>query len=279
MSHSNIAQYGPAITWVTSSTVMSSSNVVWEVNGSIATLTFNRPHARNALTWEMYDAVHEACERVDASREIRVLIIRGAGGAFSSGTDIAQFADFATGNDGIAYERRLDAVVDRLEDVSRVTIAAIDGVAAGGGCALALACDFRLCTTGARLGVPVARTLGNCLSVANLARLLDRAGTALTTDLLLTGRLVDAHEALAARLVNRVIPADQFVDQVLAFARQAAASAPSTVQATKAMLRRIRAHRRPPAADDIVAACYASDEFREGVRAFQQKRSPGWLEP
>lgn len=258
---------------------MPSSNVVWDINGSIATLTFNRPHARNALTWDMYDALVEACDTVDARGDLRVFIIRGAGGAFSAGTDISQFATFTSGDDGIAYERRLDAVIARVERVSCATIAAIDGVAVGGGCAIALACDFRLCTTRVRVGVPVARTLGNCLSVSNLARLIDRVGAARATDLLLTGRLLDSDEALASGFANHVVAPEGLDAHVATFALELSSRAPSTIKATKAILARIRAHRAPAAADDVIAACYGSEEFRDGVRAFNEGRTPPWANP
>ena len=254
---------------------MSSSNVIWEIVGSVGTLTFNRPHARNALTWDMYDALVETCELVDAG-DLRVLIIRGTGGAFAAGTDIAQFREFASGDDGIAYERRLDAVIDRLERVRRVTIAMVDGPAVGGGCAIALACDFRICTPTARFGVPVAKTLGNCLSAANLARLVDLIGPARTKELLFTGRLVDADEAFALGLATHVVAAGEIADAVNTLARDLSARAESTIVATKAVLQRIRDHRRPPPADDIVAACYGSEDFREGVAAFLEGRVPRW---
>ena len=167
MSDSNIAQYGPAITWVTSSTTMPSSDFAWDITGSSAVLTFTRPDARNALTWDMYDALERACEAADQDDGIRVLIIRGSGGAFAAGTDIAQFSSFASGADGVAYERRLDALADRLERVRVPTIAEVDGPAVGGGCLIAAVCDLRICSDRARFGVPVARTLGNCLSLAN----------------------------------------------------------------------------------------------------------------
>jgi enoyl-CoA hydratase/carnithine racemase len=257
---------------------MPSSNVVWDIAGSVGTLTFNRPHAKNALTWDMYDALVEACDRAEVERGVRVLIIRGAGGAFAAGTDIAQFKDFATGADGVAYERRLDDVVDRVERVSKPTIAEVDGPAVGGGCAIAAACDFRVCSDRARFGVPIARTLGNCLSIANMARLVDLVGPARTRDLILTGRLVDAAEALAIGLATRVAPADRVADEARALAADLATRAPSTIAATKALLRRLRDHRRTPAgsADDIIAACYGSEEFREGVRAFLEGREPSW---
>lgn len=255
---------------------MPSSNVVWDIDGSVGTLTFNRPQARNALTWDMYDALAEACEHVDATPVLRVLVIRGAGEAFSAGTDIAQFRDFTSGDDGVEYERRLDAVIDRLERVTRPTIAAVDGPAVGGGCAIALGCDLRLCTPRARFGVPVSRTLGNCLSIANTARLVDLIGPARVKDLLFTGRLIDADEAMTLGLATRIASPETLDAEVRLLALELAQRASSTIAATKALLQRIRDHRRPPPADDIIAECYASDEFRQGVAAFLEGRKPRW---
>jgi enoyl-CoA hydratase/carnithine racemase len=152
------------------------STAVFESDGPIAFLTFNRPEARNAMTWEMYDALAATCERVDGDAAMRVLVLKGAGQAFVAGTDISQFTSFSSRNDAVEYEQRLDAVIDRLERVRVPTIAQVQGVAAGGGCAIALACDLRVCTPAARFGVPVARTLGNCLSAANYARMIDLLG-------------------------------------------------------------------------------------------------------
>jgi enoyl-CoA hydratase len=256
---------------------MPSSNVIWDIDGLVGTLTFNRPHARNALTWDMYDALVDACEQVDAS-DARVLVIRGAGGAFAAGTDISQFQDFTSGDDGIAYERRLDAVIDRLERVRRPTIAVVEGAAVGGGCAIALACDLRICSTTARFGVPVAKTLGNCLSAANLARLVDLIGPGRAKDLLFTGRLIDAGEALALGLATNVVSDDRLEPATRALVKEVSHRAGSTIEATKAVLQRIRDHRRPPPADDIIARCYASEDFREGVAAFLGGRKPHWRE-
>jgi enoyl-CoA hydratase/carnithine racemase len=253
---------------------MPSSNVLFDIDGSIAFLTFNRPQARNALTWDMYDGLAGACERVDGDPALRVLVIRGSGGSFAAGTDIAQFRDFRSGADGVAYERRLDAVVDRLERVTRPTIAQVAGPAVGGGLAIALACDFRLCTAGAQFGVPIARTLGNCLSMANCARASDFLGPALFRDLMLTGRLIDGAEALRRGLVTAVADAGTLDDVVRELSTKLAARAPLTIEVTKAMLQRIRDHRRPPPADDLVARCYGSADFREGVTAFLDGRAP-----
>jgi enoyl-CoA hydratase/carnithine racemase len=255
---------------------VSTSEAHFELDAPLAFLTFNRPHARNALTWAMYDALVEACDRVDADETVRVFVVRSAGDAFAAGTDIRQFTGFASGDDGIAYERRLDAVIDRLERVSVPTIAQVHGVAAGGGCAIALTCDLRVCTPAAQFGVPIARTLGNCLSAANLARLIDLVGPARTKDLLFTGRLLDVNEAASLGLVTRLADPGDLDKVVRDLAQSIAANAPLTLRATKEVVRRIGVRRRldAPAADDVIAACYASQDFREGVASFLEKRRP-----
>ncbi len=255
---------------------MPSSNLDWDINGSVGVVTFNRPDSRNALTWEMYDALVAACEAAEAAGDVRVLIIRGAGGAFAAGTDISQFREFANGEAGVAYERRLDAVIDRIEQMAIPTIAEVDGAAVGGGCAIALACDFRICSDRARFGVPVARTLGNCLSIANLARMVDVLGVAVTKDLLLSGRLMNADEAHQRGLATRVLPVEQLQAETVKIAAELSTRAPSTIMATKATLLRLRDHRRPPAgsADDILRACYGSTDFKAGVSAFLEGRKP-----
>ena len=255
---------------------MPSSNLDWDINGSVGVVTFNRPESRNALTWDMYDALVAACDTAEAAAEVRVLIIRGAGGAFAAGTDISQFREFANGDAGVAYERRLDEVIDRIERLPMPTIAEVDGAAVGGGCAIAMACDFRICSTRARFGVPVSRTLGNCLSIANTARMVDVLGVAVTKDLLLSGRLVDADEAYQRGLATLVLPVDQLEAETIRIAAELSTRAPSTIKATKAMLLRLRDHRRPAAgsADDILRACYGSSDFKEGVAAFLEGRKP-----
>jgi enoyl-CoA hydratase/carnithine racemase len=253
---------------------MPSNNVAWAIQGSVGIVTFDRPAARNALTWEMYDALVEACDAAAANDQLRVFIIRGAGGAFSAGTDIAQFKNF-DGADGVAYERRLDGVVDRIECLPMITIAEVDGVAAGGGCAIALACDLRICSERAVFGVPVARTLGNCLSITNTARMVDLIGLAATKDLLLTGRLITAEEARRTGLANEVVESERLSEEVMKRAEDLATRKGSTVRATKETLLRLRDHRRTAqdAANDILKECYGSDDFKAGVNAFV-KREP-----
>jgi enoyl-CoA hydratase len=258
---------------------LSTTHATYESDGPIGTLTFNRPEARNAMTWDMYQALVEACDRVDDDPAIRVLILKGAGGkAFVAGTDISQFTNFRTPEDGINYEQRIDQVLDRLERVTKATIAQVQGVAAGGGCGIALTCDLRISTPESSFGIPVARTLGNCLSAATYSRLVDLLGPGLVKDMLLTGRFIPGTEALALGVVTRLESAENIDAAVRDLAMRIAGNAPLTIRATKEMIRRIMAGRRlrPGEDHDVVTMCYTSRDFREGVDAFIAKRPPKW---
>ena len=254
-------------------------HTIYETDGPIATLTFNRPDARNAMTWEMYESLVEACDRVDRDAAVRVFVLRGAGGkAFVAGTDISQFQTFTDREDGLKYEERLDHVLDRLERVTKPTIAQVQGVAAGGGCAIALVSDLRVATPESTFGIPIARTLGNCLSGASYSRLVDLLGPAAVKDMLFTGRLIPAAEAQALGLVNRLVAAEDIERVVGELAVQIAANAPLTLRATKEMIRRVMAKRRLAPGDDadLVELCYMSADFHEGVTSFLAKRKPVW---
>jgi enoyl-CoA hydratase/carnithine racemase len=254
-------------------------HTLFQTDGPIATLTFNRPEARNAMTWEMYEALVDACEKVDGDDRIHVLVLRGAGGkAFVAGTDISQFQTFKDRDDGLKYEERLDHVLDRIERVTKPTIAQVEGVAAGGGCAIALTCDLRVATPESSFGIPIARTLGNCLSGASYSRLVDLMGPAVVKDLLFTGRLVGGVEAHALGLVSRIAAAGEIGEAVQRLASDIAANAPLTLRATKEMIRRVLAKRRLAHGEDadLVELCYTSADFHEGVTSFLAKRKPNW---
>ena len=255
---------------------MNPSTTVFESRGSVAFFTINRPEAGNAMTWAMYDALAGACERVDAASGLRAFVIRATGPTFCTGTDISQFTTFATREDGHAYERRLESCVARLERVGVPTIAQVEGIAAGAGCAIALACDLRVCSPLARFGVPIARTLGNGLSFENCARLVEYFGIARTRTMLITSGFIEATEAAAAGVVTKLAdPAavERVVDELTA---AIARNAPLTIRAAKKALGRLSVQGRQDAGDiaDLVADCYASADFREGVSAFLSKRPP-----
>jgi enoyl-CoA hydratase len=255
---------------------MSEIDLLFEVQGHTATITFNRPEARNAMTWDMYEGLVKACERIDADGSVRVAVLRGAGGkAFVAGTDIKQFLDFSTAEDGLAYERQIEHVLDRLERVRVPTIAAVQGYAVGGGLGLAAACDIRICTPGAKFGLPIARTLGNCVSMRTYARLADLVGSARALHLIYTASFLPSADALAAGLVTEVVAEENLDARLLELCDQLGSHAPLTMWASKEALRRMRDSRLPDG-EDLIAACYGSEDFREGVRAFVEKRPPRW---
>ena len=258
---------------------MTDADTLFHIEPPLAFLTFNRPSTRNAMTWGMYDALVEACERVDRDDSVHVLVLRGAGGqAFVAGTDISQFQAFQTPADGVKYEGHITDVLDRLERVTKPTIAQIEGFAVGGGCAIAVACDLRVATPESKFGVPIARTLGNCMAGTAFSRLVELVGPGRAKEILFTGRLVPAAEAFAIGLLNRVVPAAAIEGEVRGLAMEIASNAPLTVRATKEMTRRLMAFRRIASADarDLIELCYGSADFREGVTSFLTKRPPRW---
>jgi enoyl-CoA hydratase len=251
---------------------------IFEKHGSIATFTIDRPDAGNAMTWAMYSSLVDACVNVDRDGEVRVFVVRAKGATFCPGTDISQFTSFSTRDDGIEYEHRLEACVARLEDVTVPTIAQVEGIAAGGGCAIALACDLRVCSPKARFGVPIARTLGNALSYKNCARLVEHFGIARAKTMLITGGFIDAAEASASGAVARLADTADIERVVSELAATIVGNAPLTIRAAKAALALHRNRERSGSGRvaDLVADCYASADFREGVSAFLEKRRPGF---
>jgi enoyl-CoA hydratase/carnithine racemase len=248
-----------------------------ERRGDALWITVDRPLARNAMTFAMYERIAAICRDANADASVRAVVLTGAGESFAAGTDIAQFADFTDASHALEYERRMDDWLGAIEDVRVPTIAALSGPVIGGGLAMAAACDLRVAAPSAKFGVPVARTLGNCFSAANLVRLSALVGIGRVKELVLTARLIDAQEARAIGLVSEVVAGeDALVTRVDELVGMLASFAPLTLRATKEMLRRIRARMLPDEAADLVALCYTSDDFREGVAAFIERRKPAW---
>ena len=249
----------------------------------IARIVLNRPQARNALTFAMYQGLITCCEAIAENPAVKALIITGAGDkAFAAGTDIAQFRSFKTAEDALGYERFMDRVLGALERLRVPTIAAIAGACTGGGAAIAAACDLRVATRDARFGFPIARTLGNCLSQGNLKRLSGLIGPARVKDIIFTARLVGAAVALWIGLVGEVVEVRAALTaRADTLAQLLATHAPLTMQATKEGLRRLAEEEAPAEGashpgDDLILMCYMSQDFREGMEAFLGKRTPEW---
>ncbi len=253
-------------------------DLLYEVRDGIGFATLNRPQARNALTFPMYERLAALCAEIAEDPAVRALVVTGAGDrAFAAGTDISQFRDFRTAEDALAYEARVDRVLTAVEECPKPTVAAIAGACTGGGAAIAAVCDMRLGTADARIGFPIAKTLGNCLSMANYARMAALIGPARVIDLVYTARLMGAEEARAIGLLSEVLP-DHAALQARAaeLARTLAGHAPLTLRATKEAMRRLRLAARAVEGDDLVAMCFTSDDFREGVGSFLARRPAAW---
>jgi enoyl-CoA hydratase/carnithine racemase len=244
--------------------------------GGVLTITFNRPRQRNAMTWAMYEGLYDACELADADDDVRVLVLKAAGDkAFVAGTDISQFADFSSGADGVAYEEKIARIVTRLENVDVPTVAAIRGFCVGGGLGIAAVCDLRVATRSARFGIPIARTLGNCLSMNNYSLLVQHLGPARTLDVLLRARLLTGEEAAAAGFVAELCEDDDLDVVTNGVVQTLLGHAPLSMWAAKEAVRRIR-RANVPDGDDIVSRVFGSEDFRSAVAAFSAKQPVAW---
>lgn len=240
----------------------------------IVTLKFNNPSRRNAISLEMYATLEGECARLASDDSARVVVLRGAGGHFAGGTDIGDLTGIRTGDDGVRYEAHMRRVQRGFLDLRIPIIAVVEGACVGGGLVLAAISDLVLCTPDARFGSPIAFTLGNTLSATSLARLSATFGRRLAMEMLLTGRLVDARQALDAGFVNRVVEAagmDRALQEILERMQRAA---PLTLASFKEFERRVDATLLEIQVDDVYGQVYGSDDFREGVSAFLERRPP-----
>ena len=243
-----------------------------ERSDDVVTITFSQPRKRNALTYEMYDALQHACEDIARDAAVRAVVLRGAEGAFAGGTDIRHLADIHTGQDGVIYEARMRTVQESLLALRIPVVAVVEGACVGGGLVLAALADIVLCTPTARFGSPIARTIGNTLSATSLARVQECFGRRRASEMLLTGRLFDAAEAKEAGFVTDVVePADMEarVGEVLDAIR---ACAPLSLRSFKEIERRLDAAVMTLDVDDVYREVYGSADFRHGVEAFLGRR-------
>jgi enoyl-CoA hydratase len=254
---------------------MAHPNVRLERRDAVATITVDRPEARNALTSAMRDELLAICRELDGDRDLRVAVLRGAGGeTFISGADIKEFAEQRSASDFIAMARRDEELYGAIERLPVPTIAVIEGYAIGGGLMLAGVCDLRICTSDARLGITSAKNLGNCLSPGMYARLAALIGPGRVKALLILAELIDAATAREWGLVTEVVERDGLEARLTALTERLSRFAPLTMWATKESLRRLSAGH--PAEEDIMERVLSSEDFQEGVTAFLEKRKPRW---
>jgi enoyl-CoA hydratase len=254
-------------------------DIIVEHSDGIAQVIFNRPDVRNALTFDMYDRVYDLCTEANTNREIKVIIMAGSdSSAFASGTDINLLKDIRSGKDGIDYEERIERVVSAVERCRVPTIAAITGACTGGGAALAIACDLRIGANNLKFGYPMARTLGNCLSLANSARLIFLIGPGRFKELLFTARLMSAEEAYATGLINEIVDEPkEILSRARALAAQVIQYAPLTIWAAKEAVLRIYEKIQSLDFADVIEKSYSSEDFRAGVNSFMAKKPPKWV--
>lgn len=255
------------------------SELLYEVKGATGWVTLNRPEARNALTFAMYDGLAEICANVPDDGSVKAIVVTGAGDkAFAAGTDMTQFRAFSEPQDALDYEHRMDRVFGAVEACAVPTIAAISGACTGGGAGIAAACDLRIASADLKFGFPIARTLGNTLSIANLSRLAALVGPGRVKEVIFTARLVGAQEAAAIGLVSEILTdRAALIARAEELANQLAGHAPLTLSTTKEALRRLRVTGAEADDRDLIIKAYMSEDFREGMEAFLGKRKPKWM--
>jgi enoyl-CoA hydratase len=242
----------------------------------VAAILIDRPRARNAMTWAMYEQLAAICSTIAGDATLKVATVRGAGGeAFVAGTDIGQFAGFNSADQGVAYEKIIDERIAQIERLPMPTIAIVEGWAIGGGLAISAACDFRIATPGASFGVPIARTLGNCLSMANMARVVAAFGLPRAKRMLLLAETIGASEAQACAFVTEIAEAAELDAAVARMCKRLAGHAPVTMRVSKEAIGRL-ANEGLPQGEDLIRAAYGSRDFQIGVAAFLQKLRPAW---
>ncbi|MGF1649299.1 MAG: enoyl-CoA hydratase [Hyphomicrobiaceae bacterium] len=252
--------------------------LTYDIHDGVGVVTLNRPHARNALTHEMYAELARICTEMPTDGSVHALVVTGAGDkAFAAGTDISLFLDFTTPEQGLVYEEAARRQFEDYDSCPVPVIAAISGACTGGGAAIAACCDIRIATRSMKFGFPISRTLGNCLSADTLHRLVSLIGEARTKDLIITSRLIEADEALRIGLVNEVVEDHAaLMDRAMGLARQLKDHAPLTMRATKVLLKRLRDAAPRVDDSDWIGKVYSSADFKEGREAFLAKRKPAW---
>jgi enoyl-CoA hydratase/carnithine racemase len=247
-------------------------------DGQVGHVAFDNPRRLNAMSLDMWQGLSDAMAEFAADPDLRVVVITGKGDkSFVSGADISEFEKHRSLPEATARYNSISQNADQaLASQPKPTIAKIRGYCIGGGMGLALGCDIRICTPDAQFGIPAAK-VGLAYSRAGLKRLVDLVGPAVASELMFTARRLDADEALRAGLVNHIVAADEIDQMVAGMAGRIAQNAPLTIATTKAMIQSFALDESAQdnvALDAMVDACFASEDYAEGRRAFAAKTKP-----
>jgi enoyl-CoA hydratase/carnithine racemase len=257
---------------------LDTGKILAEVDGGVGWLTFNNPERRNAVSLEMWQGLAQATAAFEADPEVRVVVLRGAGGrSFAAGADISEFEQHRANAEQKKRYGELAAGGHRgLARLSKPLIAMIQGFCIGGGLAIALSADLRFATPASRFAIPAAK-LGLGYDYPGLAALARLVGPSATKDILFSARMLEADEALRIGLINFVVEEAELESRVREYAARVAANAPMTVHSVKAALQVFERYSADPASAEIaklVDACFNSEDYKEGRRAFMEKRTP-----
>lgn len=257
---------------------LSTDKMLAHIDGAIGLLTFDNPARHNAMTLEMWEAIPRIINGFNADEQVRVIVLRGAGNrAFVSGADISEFETVRSSvEETLRYDQIGDVATDSIYYSTKPTLAMIDGYCMGGGVAIAISCDIRIASEKSRFGIPAAK-LGVGYQHPGLRKLMDLIGPSFTKEIFFTGRQFSAGEALAMGLINRVLPGHELEAVVQESADTIAGNAPLTLGAVKATLGELvkdPALRDLAHAEKLVRACFSSEDYVEGRRAFMEKRKP-----
>jgi enoyl-CoA hydratase/carnithine racemase len=249
--------------------------------GAIGHLVFNNPDKLNAISLSMWEGMGAAVEAFERDDDIRVIVLYGAGGkAFVAGADVSKYEEERMGDNAQEhYAQTGERALSALYNSTKATIAAIDGYCIGGGISVAVSCDLRIATTKSQFAQPAMR-YGIGYRYKSLRRVADLIGPAAAKDLLIGGYMFDAQEAYVKGLVGRVLPEEGFMDAIIAQAKKIAEGAPLTLRQVKHAIAQIvkdPGERDLDEAERLFQHCYASRDYREGIRAFAEKRKPQFV--
>ncbi len=257
---------------------LKTDKMIGRKEGRIGHIIFNNPEKHNAVSLEMWDATDEILDAFEQDDDIRVVVLSGAGGkSFVSGADISKFDKERGSEEAVRhYNERITVVYERIQNLSVPTIAMINGYCIGGGLNLAVVCDFRFCSDKSKFAMPAAR-LALGYPYPAIKRLIDQIGPAAAKDLMFTARRIDADDAFRIGFVQQVVAEDALAEFVQDYAGKISANAPLTVKAMKLISNQVfkpEEERDMALCDELVKACFASEDYKEGRKAFMEKRDP-----